>query len=231
MTTSAQAIPRRLIAIALFVAVVLALPFLFWGGWFETAFSQERMARWLAESRSWAWLAAIGLLIGDLFLPIPATGVMAALGSTYGVVLGAIIAAAGSCLSGALGYGLCRLLGERAARRLCKPDELATLERFFAQWGAWAVIVSRMMPLLSETAACLAGLARMPARVFGAALVAGTLPVCVLFAAIGSLSREAPAWGTIAAVLLPLAAWPIVRRWAASDRKREAMHDPSGAPQ
>lgn len=220
MTTFAETFPRRLIAVALCVMVLLAMPFLLWGGWFEAAFSQERMARWLAESRSWAWLAAIGLLVGDLVLPIPATGVMAALGATYGVALGAMIAAAGSCLSGALGYGLCRLLGQRAARRLCKPGELARFEQFFARWGAWAVIASRMMPLLSETVACLAGLARMPARTFAASLAAGAVPVCILFAAIGSVSREAPVWGAIVAVLLPLAAWPVVRRWVTSDSER-----------
>ena len=150
--------------------------------------------------------------MGDLVLPVPATGVMAALGSAYGIWLGSLVAVAGSCLAGGLGYGLCRLLGARAAAKLCAPGELARFEGFFGRWGAWAVMMSRMLPLLPEVVACLAGLARMPARVFALALLAGTIPACVLFAAIGSLSREAPAWGIAAAVLLPLAAWPLVRR-------------------
>ncbi|MEA3367453.1 MAG: hypothetical protein U9R68_04995, partial [Planctomycetota bacterium] len=70
-----------------------------------------------AVTRPGAWAVAIGLLVADLFLPVPATGVMAALGSVYGPVLGALVGAVGSAMAGLLGYGLARVGGQPVARR------------------------------------------------------------------------------------------------------------------
>lgn len=54
---------------------------------------------------------AVGLLIVDLLLQVPATGIMAALGSVYGPLTVAVVGVIGSGMAGFLGYSLARFGG------------------------------------------------------------------------------------------------------------------------
>ena len=81
------------------------IPFLVMGERFEAQFTAEAARGWLAEyGMRWGWLAAMGLLVADLILPVPATGVMSALGYVYGTWWGGLAGAAGSFLSGVGAY-------------------------------------------------------------------------------------------------------------------------------
>ena len=197
----------RLFLLFLLVSVVLLLPFLLWGGAHEARFSMAGTQEWLAvNGKEWGWLAAAGLLTADVVLPVPATGVMSALGYVYGAVAGGFIGAAGSFLSGALGYGLCRRWGERAAARLLSPEEREKGARLFAgPAGGWLVALSRWMPLLPEVTACMAGLTGMPAGRFFPALACGCVPMAFVFAAIGAEGVERPAVAIGLSVVIPAA--------------------------
>lgn len=94
----------KVLAIAVVLAGLFALAFALWGDTFERLFSQQACRRWFEEIRPFAWAVAIGLLVADIVLPIPATGVMAAVGSVYGPVLGAVVGAVGSASAGVVGY-------------------------------------------------------------------------------------------------------------------------------
>lgn len=202
----------KVLGIAVVLAALCMAGFLLWGEAFERLFSQEACARWFGEMRPWAWAVAIGLLVVDLLLPVPATGVMAALGSVYGVALGGAIGAVGSALAGTAGYGLARWGGKRLARRLADERELAQFQAFFDRWGGLAIILSRTMPILPEVVSILAGLARMRFGRFAAALALGTVPTAVLFAWLGHAWRDQPWWGMLVAVVIPLAVWPVFLR-------------------
>lgn len=198
----------RLFLIILAVALLVVLPFLFWGGAFEDAFRTEAAVEWFRGLGPWAWAAAIGLLSADLVLPVPATSVMAALGIIYGPLVGGCVGAVGSFLAGIVAYLLCRLLGRKAAAFLAGEKDLARCERFFAKGGGWAVALSRWMPILPETVACLAGLARMPMRRFVIALAVGCLPMGFSFAVVGHIGAANPLWAVLVAALIPLLLWP-----------------------
>jgi uncharacterized membrane protein YdjX (TVP38/TMEM64 family) len=199
----------KVLAVVIVLAALMLAVFALLGGEFERLFSQEACVRWFQESRPWAWAAAILLLVGDLVLPVPATGVLAALGSVYGVFLGTLIGAAGTILSGLTGYALARLGGKRLAGLLADERELERFRAFFDRWGGLAVIVSRIMPILPEVMSILAGLARMGLGRFVVALALGCVPTAALFAYVGYASREEPWWGLALAVGLPLAVWPV----------------------
>ena len=198
----------KILAIALGLAAVFAAMFALWGDWFETVFSQEECVEGFQSVRHVAWLIAIGLLIADLLLPVPATGVMAALGVVYGTWVGAAVGATGSVLAALLGYGLARLAGRRGVAWIADEEEVRRFRAFFDRWGGAGVIVSRVLPILPEVMSILAGLAPMRFGRFLAALLLGTIPAAILFAWIGSASAEAPWYGIVAAVLLPLVLWP-----------------------
>lgn len=203
----------RLFWIFIGLAALVLVPFVLWGEGFEAAFTQAGAMRRLRQHGDLAWAAGIVLLALDLVLPIPATAVMAALGLLYGPLLGGLIGTAGSCLAGAIGYGLCRRFGRGAALRLLGVAELAQGERLFAQAGGWLVVLSRWLPVFPEVIACMAGLTRMPAGTFLTALVLGTAPLAFVFAAVGHAGAARPLLALGLSALLPPVLWLLVQPW------------------
>jgi uncharacterized membrane protein YdjX (TVP38/TMEM64 family) len=196
--------------VALLLAAVI-VPFLIWGEAFEEVFSMEGARAWMDRMGRWAWLGGILLLVADIVLPVPGTIVMSALGWTYGWLLGGLISAAGSMLSGFTAYGLCRAFGRNAARRIAGADSLEVAEEIFRDKGGWLVAVSRWTPVLPEAVACLAGLARMPWRGFWVALACGSLPLGFAFAAIGHLGQENPVLALTLSAVVPVLLWLVAR--------------------
>ena len=201
-----------LVAAALLLAGAI-IPWMIWGDALEATFTVESSRAWMSGHGHGAGVAGMGLLVADLLLPIPSTLVMSALGLIFGTWLGGCYAAAGTAAAGLLAYGLCRWLGRPLAVRLAGAEALASGEKLFADGGAWLVAGSRCLPILPEAIACLAGLHRMPFRTFLLALLCGSLPTGFLFAAIGALGRDEPAWALGLSVVAPLALWLAARRW------------------
>ena len=201
----------RLLTTAVIFAIALCIPFAIWGGEFMTWFTGDAAIAWIRGWGAWGWLAVVGLLVSDLFLPIPATPVMSAAGYLYGPMLGGIISAAGSFAAGMAGYGLCRAFGRSIAVRLAGEAELTRHETLFQRSGAWLVAGSRWLPLLPEVITCLAGLTRMPLRVFATSLACGALPMGMIYAAIGAAGHERPRLALTLNLLLPPLLWLAVR--------------------
>jgi len=201
----------RLLVISIILAATLCVPFLIWGDEFLQWFTGDAAIQWIRGWGAWGWLAIIALLVSDLFLPIPATPVMSAAGYVYGTLLGGLISAAGSFLAGLTGYGLCRLFGRKIAVRLAGEQEMKDHQQLFQRSGPWLVAASRWLPLLPEVISCLAGLTRMPARVFMAALACGAVPMGFVYAAIGSAGQDHPGLALTFSVLVPPSLWLAVR--------------------
>jgi uncharacterized membrane protein YdjX (TVP38/TMEM64 family) len=197
----------RLALVVFGLGGLVALPFVVWGDGFEAAFSVGGTTAWLRAQGDWAWAAGIGLLLTDLVLPVPGTSVMAALGIVYGPVTGGLIGAAGSIASGLLGYGLCRAFGQRAFRWIAGDAGVDAARELFGRRGGWLVALSRWLPVLPETVACLAGLARMRAATFALSLACGSLPLGLTFATVGHLGAEAPLVVMAASALVPALLW------------------------
>lgn len=193
------------------LAVLIIIPFLIWGDWFTQLFSEGGSIEILESYGSWAWMVAILLLIGDLFLPLPATVIMAALGYLYGPLAGGLLAALGSFLSGLLAFGLSRGLGRKGARWILGEKDLEKGERTFRKNGGLMVAISRWLPILPEIVACMAGLNRMRWRPFMIALACGSIPLGFVFAYIGFTGIEHPAIAIIVSAGLPPVLWLIAQ--------------------
>ncbi len=198
-----------LLVLVLFLLVVI--PFLVWGEWFSAMFSDQAAIETLEAYGNWAWGIGILLLMGDLFLPLPATVIMSALGFIYGPVLGGFIAALGSFFSGLLAYILCRTLGQKVALYILGEKDLEKGGRIFARSGGWMVAVSRWLPVFPEVIACMAGLHQMNWRKFTIALFCGSLPLGFVFAYIGFAGTEAPFFALIVSAVLPVFLWLIAQ--------------------
>lgn len=202
----------RLVLIFLALTFLMMLPFFIWGDLLEASFQQGGAAAWLEGYGVWAGLMAIVLLIGDLFLPLPGTLIMSALGYLYGTVIGGMLSALGSFLAGGIAYELCRLLGRKGARWLLGEKGLEKGERIFNNVGVWLVVLSRWLPVFPEVIACLAGLTQMPRRLFYLAIGCGVLPLGFVYAAIGAYGVENPNIALVVSATLPPTLWLIVQR-------------------
>lgn len=201
------------LAIVIFALVGLAVsPILIFGDTIDEQFGGEKGVELLEACGHWAWMVGIGLIVGDLVLPVPTPAVLATLGLMYGVLLGGIIGGIGSCLAGLVGYVGCRLIGQRAATFLVGEDTLAGLRRFFDKYGGAAIAFSRWLPILPEGLTCLAGLSRMPFRSFMPPLALGSFAMSFAFAGLGSAYQDRPALGILLSAAIPLALWPVIHR-------------------
>ena len=203
----------KVLGATLVLAIIFAIGFAVMGEWFEMLFSRQACAAWFSQAKPYAWIMAIGLLVADLFLPIPATGIMAALGNVYGIASGTLISAVGSTGAGLLGYGLARFAGTRVTRHIASDKEIEQFRSFFDKWGGGAIIVSRAMPILPEVTAILAGMAGMNPIRFTAALLLGTVPTSIFFVSLGYTTRSTPGYGLVIAIIIPLALWPIFLKY------------------
>ena len=93
----------RLILLFFALVALVLIPFFIWEDFLNRVFSPEGTISWLKAYGTWAWAAGMLLLISDLFLPIPGTLVMSALGYIYGPWLGGLLAKLGSFFLGGLG--------------------------------------------------------------------------------------------------------------------------------
>ena len=201
----------RILLTGLLASTLMIGSFFLWGGDFELLFSENGVPKTLGPN---GWLLVVGLLMLDVFLPVPATAALAALGMTYGPWLGGIYGCLGTFLAGFLGYGLCRLANERVAHFLVGDLGMAMGKRFFARSGAWAIALSRWTILLPELLSCFAGLVRMPAKTYFAALVCGIVPMSFAYAWIGSINaaQENPLLALGLSAAIPVLLWALVSR-------------------
>lgn len=195
--------------------------FFLWGGFFEDLLT----GRESATPGQWDWAFVVGLLTLDVFLPIPATAVLASLGMAYGPWLGGAIGTLGTFCAGTTGYVMCRFLNERAARFLIGERGLAAGRVFFARSGGWVIVVSRWMIILPELLSCFAGLVRMPPREYFAALLCGVVPLSFTYSFLGSTAwaREHP-WLVLAlSAAIPVGLWA-GRQWVFGESSQSSVN-------
>lgn len=138
--------------------------------------------------------------------------VISALGYLYGFTVGGLIGAAGSFLSGSLGYWLCRIAGESVAVRLLGEKDLERGKRLSRRLGGWIVALSRWLPIFPEVVACMAGLTRMPPGYFHAALLCGSLPLGFTYAYIGQTGIDHPWLALALSAGLPPFIWFVISK-------------------
>lgn len=199
-----------LLILALLGAILI--PFFVWGSHFDAALSLDGARQWMEGFGVWAWVGGILLLMSDIVLPVPSTVVMSAIGWVYGWLVGGLVCAAGSMLSGIVAYGLCHWLGRGAAAWIAGEKGLQKVEALFDGHGGWLVALSRWTPVLPEAVACLAGIARMSWRVFLPSLACGSIPLGFAFAAIGHLGQSEPIWAIALSAITPVFLWLLASR-------------------
>jgi uncharacterized membrane protein YdjX (TVP38/TMEM64 family) len=209
---------KRFIALAIGIFAALALIFIGAAsmGWTDGARYAESIER-IRSSGGAAVAGALiaGLLAADLLLPVPSSVLMTLSGALLGTWRGAAVSLAGALGSAVIGFGLCRRFGRGAFERAVGGGETARVESFFERYGVWAILLSRSVPMLTEAVSCLAGLSRMHWVPFLALSLAGTAPICLVYAWAGRRagSVAGQGWAVLVAFAFPALGFALVRRF------------------
>jgi uncharacterized membrane protein YdjX (TVP38/TMEM64 family) len=207
---------KSLMAVVVGLFCVFTLLFLLAAsfGWMN----ERVVAGWIETARGWHGGAAtvavlvVTLLATDLILPVPSSVVMTLSGSFLGWAGGAAASFGGAMASALLGFAICRRFGGTVFRRFVSEADAARVDAFLRRYGAWGILLSRGVPMLTEVTSCVAGLSRMPLAAFAALSAGGTLPLCIVYAWGGSRGvRTGSGWSILLAFILPALGFALVR--------------------
>ncbi|MFT7561656.1 MAG: putative membrane protein YdjX (TVP38/TMEM64 family) [Flavobacteriales bacterium] len=153
----------------------------------------EKVEVWLnvAQSSSPVWVAGfvIALLFADLFIAVPTLTVIILSGFFLGHALGAISAIIGLFLAGVSGYGLSRRYGDLLVNFLIKEEHRRLeAQETFGRHGVAIILLSRIIPILPEVSACMAGMTRMPLLKFLLVWLGNVVPYAIIASYAGSIS-------------------------------------------
>ncbi|MBN1909556.1 MAG: VTT domain-containing protein [Pirellulales bacterium] len=202
---------RELIRPILLIAGVLAVPlvpFAILGQGFE-----DRLETWLEGSLSPAMMATavVGLLAGDLLLPVPSSLVSTVAGRALGVPGATAASWLGLMLGAAIGFGLARWLGRPLALRFSNKDDLARMHALAARFGPFVLVVARPLPVLAEASVLLLGTTDLSWRRFFVPVALANLGIALAYSLLGTAVRLPIALA--ASLAIPLAATVVARLW------------------
>jgi uncharacterized membrane protein YdjX (TVP38/TMEM64 family) len=178
----------------------------------------------------WAPIVSLGLMVFQaLAAPIPSFLVSFANGMAFGVFWGWVLSVTGHVLAAAVCFWLARTLGQGPVAALVGRAGLASAEHWFGLYGAYAILVTRLVPGISfDVISYAAGLTRMRFWRFIGATFLGVLPGTLVHSYLGD---KAPEYGWIpfvaTGVVVAVGAVAAIRRWwqgsGASQPARQAL--------
>jgi membrane-associated protein len=158
-----------------------------------------------------------------------AVGALAAVDTsgTLSATFASLLLTTAAILGNTVNYSIGRAIGPAAFSgryRLLKQDYLHRTEEFFARYGAWAVFLSRFMPIIRTFAPFVAGVGRMPAARFLVYNLAGAILWVLLFIwggyLFGNISLVKNHFGVVTIAIIALSLLPVagllLRRRAAT---------------
>lgn len=171
---------------------------------------------WMRAGGIMAALVGVGLLIADVFLPVPSSLVMIAHGAIFGVFIGTLLSLIGSVGATLVGFTVGRRGGSLLERMVTKQERVRA-NRLLSRWGALAIVITRPIPLLAETVAILAGASPLGWARVTVAAIAGSLPGALLYALTGAIAfNSGSAVVVFVIVLLVAALFYAISRWTES---------------
>lgn len=140
-----------------------------------------------------AWapiVSALLMILQALVAPLPAFVLSFANGLAFGTFLGGMLSLVSASLAAAVSFWIARILGRGPVEALVGRAHLGAADRWFLRWGAYAILVARLVPVVSfDIISYAAGLTRMGFWWFMLATMVGMAPATFLYAYLG---EEAP---------------------------------------
>jgi uncharacterized membrane protein YdjX (TVP38/TMEM64 family) len=142
------------------------------------------------------WAAAVSFLLmvlQSVAAPLPAFVITIVNGLLFGALWGGALSWSSAMVGAALCYGIAKALGRPVVERLVGATPLAKSDAIFERYGAHAVLIARLIPLISfDIVSYAAGLTSMRLVPFLVATGVGQLPATVVYSLLGQNIGEGP---------------------------------------
>ena len=165
-------------------------------------FEADRIKDLVARAGHWGPVLIIGLMtLAVVASPVPSAPIAMVAGAAYGQVWGTVQVVIGAELGALIAFGLARVLGHDALRRVF-GDRVD--QGLLGSQSALMVTVfaSRLMPFLSfDMISYAAGLSRLHLWRFAVATLAGIIPASFVLAHLGGTAMDGDAGQALWAVL------------------------------
>jgi uncharacterized membrane protein YdjX (TVP38/TMEM64 family) len=148
------------------------------------SFFTNLLKRAVADHTTYALFSFL-ILASDILLPVPSSIVMFTNGYVLGIFYGTVISLLSLVTGSVLGYYLGKFtsLGLRSG-----SDEKAN--NIVSRFGALSILITRGIPVLSETICIICGFNKMPFKKYFIYNIIGYFPLCLLYAFCGSIGID-----------------------------------------
>ena len=141
---------------------------------------------------AWAPVVSAGLMVLQALLAFLPSFILAfANGLAFGVFWGGMLSLASAALAAAISFGIAHALGRTPIEAMIGKRNLGSADKWFVKYGAYAVLISRLIPIVSfDAISYAAGLTRMSFFKFLLATVVGMTPATFVYAYIGEQAPQ-----------------------------------------
>ena len=178
-----------LLAAAIFLLLFLVVPF--FRAWlmsiFELFKDPQAMREYIAAYGPLApVVSALLMILQSVAAPLPAFLITFANGLLFGVWWGTALSWSSAMLGAALCFFIARYFGRPVVVKLTSESALAASDRFFERYGKHAVLIARLVPIISfDVISYGSGLTGMGFLGFWLATGIGQLPATILYSYLG----------------------------------------------
>lgn len=157
----------------------------------------------------WAPVVSGALMVlQSIAAPLPAFVITFANGMLFGALWGALLSWSSAMAGAAVCYFIARALGRPVIERIVGARSLRMVDGFFDRHGRYAVLIARLVPIISfDLISYAAGVTSIGFVEFMVATGIGQLPATIVYSLLGeSLAKTADfgllAFGSVAALLV-----------------------------
>ncbi|MGB3681599.1 MAG: TVP38/TMEM64 family protein [Rubrobacteraceae bacterium] len=141
---------------------------------------------------AWAPVVSAGLMVLQALLAFLPSFVLAfANGLAFGVFWGGMLSLTSAALAAAISFGIAHALGRTPVEAMIGKQSLGSADKWFVRYGAYAVFVARLIPVVSfDAISYAAGLTRMSFFKFLLATTAGMTPATFVYSYLGERAPQ-----------------------------------------
>lgn len=176
----------------------------------------EALRDYILSYGAWAPIVSAGLMVLQALLAFLPSFILAfANGLAFGAFWGGLLSLASAAVAAAISFGIAHALGRTLVEAMVGRQSLGVADKWFVRYGAYAVLVARLIPVVSfDAISYAAGLTRMSFLRFLLATTVGMAPATFVYSYLG---QRAPQYINVLLVVFGIAiaaaiVWSLVRR-------------------
>lgn len=152
----------------------------------------EAVRDYILSYGAWAPVVSAGLMVLQALLAFLPSFILAfANGLAFGAFWGGMLSLVSAALAAAISFGIAHALGRAPVEAMVGKRSLGAADKWFARYGVYAVLIARLIPVVSfDAISYAAGLTRMRFLGFLIATVVGMTPATFVYAFLGQRAPQ-----------------------------------------